>query len=275
MIISIASPSISVSRIMTGIIPVTVIVGVVIIIATSINKSKNNGQPREHTYTELFKEKIVKPIIENEFEGGKYYPNSGLTKEQYNRGEYKEHYDRFHSDDLVVAPLNIRDDDITTFTFSEVHTEYETTDSDGNTTYRTMFLGLAGSFDLSKSINTNLFIRSNGRVTSWNKEKVSMDMSDFEKVFDVECSDKIFAMRILTPDIMTEILDLYKKHKYGFEISLIDNTVYMRLRTGTMFEPNIFAKAMDYKTVEKYYLVLQALTNIATHIYNIVDDLDI
>ena len=36
-------------------------------------------------------------------------------------------------------------------------------------------------------------------------------MSDFEKIFDVESNDKIFAMRILTPDIMTEILDLYRK----------------------------------------------------------------
>ena len=101
-----------------------------------------------------------------------------------------------------------------------------------------------------------------------------MDMPEFEKVFDVESNDKILTMRILTPDIMAEILDLYRKYKYRFEISIIKDKVYMRLMTGAMFEPNFFGKAMNYKTVEKYYLVLKALIDIATHIFEVVDNLE-
>ena len=266
------------SKILVSILPGGIIAIFFLSIGLGIVKTNNyynKGESKEPNYTELFKEKIVKQIIENEFEGAKYYPNSGLTGEQYRKAGYKEYYDRFHSDDLVVAPLTIKEGKNTTFTFSDVHTEQETTDSDGHTSYSTIFSGLAGSFELSKSINTGLYIRSNGRVGFWNKEKVGMDMSDFEKIFDVESNDKIFAMRILTPDIMTEILDLYRKYKYRFEISIINDTVYMRLMTGRMFEPNLFGKAMDYKVVEKYFLVLKALADIATHIYTVIDDIEI
>ena len=82
-------------------------------------------------------------------------------------------------------------------------------------------------------------------------------------------------MRIFTSDVMAEMLDLYTKYKYRFEISIVNNTVYMRLRTGSMFEANVFGKAMDYKIIERYYSVLKALTSIATHIYNVVDNLEI
>lgn len=252
--------------------PIFFVLGfITILISAIISSKKNKGEP---SYKETFKEKIIRPLIENEIEGAKYYPKGGIGREQYDKAGYKEHYDRYNSDDLVISSLKIDDKTNSEFAFSEVHTEYESTDSDGNTTYTTVFHGLAGSFKITKPINSSLYIRSNGRVSSWNKEKINMDMPEFEKVFDVESNDKILTMRILTPDIMAEILDLYRKYKYRFEISIIKDKVYMRLMTGAMFEPNFFGKAMNYKTVEKYYLVLKALIDIATHIFEVVDNLE-
>lgn len=254
------------------------IVAAIIYAVVVSNKRKNVNitvQPRGKTYAEVFKEKIVGPIIENTFEAAKYSPKEGISSFDYRRAGYNESYDRYHSEDLVIAPLTISGETSTFITFSEVHTERETQDEDGNTSYVTIFSGLAGSFLIPKNTNKRIYIRNNGRVSNWNKNKVKMDMPEFEKVFDVESEDAILAMRILTSDVMSEMLDLYKKYKYRFEVNIINDTVYMRLRTGPMFEPNVFKSSMEYKQIEKYYLVLKALTSIASHIYNEINNLEI
>lgn len=240
-----------------------------------VNKNDFPIQEREKTYPEVFKEKIITPIIENAFEGAKYNAKLGLEQFEYRKAGYKENYDRYHSEDLVIAPLSVNDEVVTSISFAEVHTERESKDSDGDTTYVTVFNGLAGSFLIPKDTGKKIYIRTNGRVSNWNKSKVKMDMPEFERMFDVESDDPILTMRILTSDVMAEMIDLYKKYKYRFEVNILNDTVYMRLSTGPMFEPSIFKSSMEYKQLEKYYLVLKALTNIASHMYDTVSKLEI
>ena len=230
---------------------------------------------RGKSYPEVFKEKIITPLIENAFEGAKYMPKEGISSFEYRKAGYKEAYDRFHSEDQIVAPLRIKDEIVTSISFSEVHTQRESRDSDGDTTWVTVFYGLAGGFLIPKETGKKIYIRANGRVSNWNKSKVKMDMPEFEKIFDVESDDNILTMRILTSDVMAEMIDLYKKYKYRFEINILNDTVYMRLSTGPMFEPSIFKSSMEYKQIEKYYLVLKALTNIAEHVYETISQLEI
>lgn len=240
-------------------------------------KSKNTFeiQKRPKTYKEVFKEKIIKPLIMNMFEASKYEPLEGISRIDYRKAGYNEPFDRYSSEDLVIAPLRI-DGEISSFiTFAEVLTERESRDSEGRTTYTTVFNGLAGSFLIPKNLERKIYIRANGRVSSLNKNKVKMDMTEFEKKFDVESDDPILAMRILTSDVMTEMLDLYERYKYRFEINIINDTVYMRLSTGALFEPSVFSSSMEYKQIEKYYLVLKALITIAEHIYQTVYRLDV
>ena len=254
-----------------------VLIFVALIVGTisSVNNKKVPTEMKEKSYPEVFKEKIATPLIEHAFEGAKYMPKQGISPMEYRKAGYKENYDRYHSEDLVIAPLSVNDEVVTSISFAEVHTERESKDSDGDTTYVTVFNGLAGSFLIPKDTGKKIYIRTNGRVSNWNKNKVKMDMSEFEKIFDIESDDPILTMRILTSDVMAEMIDLYQKYKYRFEISILNDTVYMRLSTGPMFEPSIFKSSMEYKQLEKYYLVLKALTNIASHMYDTVSKLEI
>lgn len=253
-----------------------IILGIIalIIYIVKIIKMDKMGRNKK-SYSQLFKEKIIGPIIENVFEGSKFDSKGGLSSHEYRKAGYKDSFDRYHSEDLILAPLSVNSEVVTSIMFAEVHTERESRDSDGDTTYVTVFSGLAGSFLISKDVGNNIYIRTNGRVSNWNKSKVKMDMPEFEKIFDVESDDAILAMRILTADVMAEMIDLYKKYKYRFEINIVKNTVYMRLSTGSMFEPGIFNSSMEYKQLEKYYLVLRAIMSIAAHIYDTVDKLEI
>ena len=258
--------------------PLFVIIGMVCIIIYAINRTKKsslNMKGREKTYREVFKEKIVGPIIENSFGNSKYDPRAGISSFEYKKAGYKEHYDRYHSEDLIIAPLTVEGDVSTFMTIAEVHTEDEHTDEDGHTSYTTVFHGLTSSFLLPRGLGKNIYIRSNGRVSGWNKNKVKMDMPEFEKIFDVESDDAILTMRVLTADVMAEMIDLYEKYKYRFEINILNDTIYMRLRTGPMFEPSVFKESMEYKQIEKYYLVLKALTSIASHIYDTANKIEV
>lgn len=250
-------------------------IGMITFLIKSIKNSNSKSEKRQKTYREVFKEKIVGPIIENSFGNAKYDAKAGISSHEYNKAGYKEHYDRYSSEDLIIAPLEVNGDISTFMTIAEVHTENEHTDDDGHRSYTTVFQGLTSSFLLPKNIEKNIYIRSNGRVSNWNKSKVKMDMPEFEKIFDVESDDAILTMRILTADVMAEMIDLYEKYKYRFEINILNDTIYMRLRTGPMFEPNVFKESMEYKQIEKYYLVLKALTSIASHIYDTVNKIEV
>jgi hypothetical protein len=72
---------------------------------------------------------------------------------------------------------------------------------------------------------------------------------------------------------MAEMVDMYEKYKYSFEIHVIRDTIYMRVYTGEVFEPNIFKDSMEYQTLEKYYNVIEAMMSLSKHIYKVIDEI--
>lgn len=257
--------------------PMFILIGIVIIticvfkdLITGKNKSTSKND-----YVTYFKSNIIQPLIENTIDGAMYNQYDGISHIDYRRAKYYDNEDRYRSEDKIVAPIIIDGENKTTVEFCEVLTERESTDEDGNTTYTTLFSGLAGQAKLNKSINSSVFIKRNGFMRKFSSSKVNMDMSEFEKIFDVEANDKILAMRILTADIMQDMIELYRKYGYIYEVHLIDDRLYMRISTGPLFEPNIFKSSMEYKTIEKYYLVLKAFMKIVEKMYTTIDKLDV
>ena len=235
-----------------------------------VQTNENDGQD---SYFQTFKIKIIKPIIETLFEGARYYSRSGITREEYNKAGYKDKISRYTSEDLIELPIKTSKN-VINLKISEVHTEKIERDSDGHIEYVTEFRGLAGYFIIPTSCGGKMYIRSNGSVSNKNENKVLMDMSEFEKLFDVESEDKIFAMRVLTSDVMTSIINLYYKCKYEFEISIIEDVVYIRIKTGKMFEPHVFKESLEYETLEKYYVIIKKVIDIVEQLNKYVLELE-
>ncbi len=249
-------------------IPIVFIFAITAIIKGS-SASKIKESPT-YKYKKLFKEKIIVPLITNVFEGATYSPEAGWTREQYKEAGYRDWIDRYSSEDLIVAPMKLKEGVETKMEFCEVHTEREDRDSDGNTSYVTIFYGLASKMKIDKNIGTDVYIKRNWSAGS---SKVKLDSPEFEKKFDVEAEDQIMAVRLLTADVMAEMVDMYEKYKYSFEIHVIHDTIYMRVYTGEVFEPNIFKDSMEYQTLEKYYNVIEAMMSLSKHIYKVIDEI--
>lgn len=150
-------------------------------------------------------------------------------------------------------------------------------DNNGDGTSCRHFEGLFSWLDASKDIKNCLRINLNGDNFSDNadEEYLAMDHTEFEKVFDVYCNDKILATRILTVDIMQDIIDFYEKYKIMFEICYKNNKVYMRFFTGNMFEPKVFEDTMNINTMYIYYAVIKFVIETTQKISKIAEDIEI
>lgn len=191
----------------------------------------------------------------------------------YNLAEF-EHYDRYSSNDYIFGHL----EGIIPIKIGDVHTEIETTDSDGNTTYSTLFRGLFSAIKLPKNITTTIKIRTDkGKLSKLftKKENVQMDSQEFEKYFDIFSTDKILTMRILTSDIMNYMIDFTKNNKIKFEMTIKNNFVYIRTYCEDMFEARALKSAIDYNTLKRYYDCLNFICTLNKMIFNLLNEKDI
>lgn len=205
-------------------------------------------------YKSMFKEKIIREFIKSYSEKLEFYPQRGIRSSTYSNAEF-EGFDNYYSEDYIEGSIL----DGLKISMAEVHTEDESTDSDGNTSTYTLFHGLFAEIELLKFVNFNMKIRKNtildGKIFG-KDTKLEMDSTEFEKIFDVHATDKIKCMQILTADIMQMLIDFKAKNKIAPEITLKENKLYIRFCTGAVFEPKITKRALDYDTLHKYYDII-------------------
>lgn len=208
-------------------------------------------------YKNVFKEQIIKTFVKEYSNMLEFKPQQGVSSTIYLDGDF-EHFDIYHSEDLITGVLNEK----YRIAMSEVHTENESTDSDGGTTYTTLFHGLFAKVELDKMVNTKVKIRRNSIKLFGKGDKIEMDSSEFEKSFDVYAGNKITAMQLLTADIMQMLLDFKNQNKLTPEITLKGSALYIRFSTGDLFEPKLMKSSLDYETLKKYYDTINFTLNI-------------
>lgn len=241
-----------------------VIVMMIIIIVTALNKTK---------FTATFKEKVIAPFIKNIDENLNYYPNKGIASTIYRQGEF-EHYDIYSSEDAIEGIL----DGKYAVRIAEVHTQDESTDSDGDRHTYTLFHGIFGNVECSKNIGTTLKIHSDkgflGNLFK-GKQRVEMDSAEFEKHFDVYGDNKIIAMQILTSDVMAMMIDFRNESKIKYELTIKNNQMYIRFHTGEVFEPQLFKSALDYDMLKKYYDIIDFVFRVSRAINKAIENTEI
>jgi len=231
----------------------------------------------EKSYKHVFKEKIITPLIQHVFPNSKYTPFLGIKPSEYMEGHW-ESYDRYSSEDKIIIDTNLKDefDNNLQLTIAEVHTENRHEDDEGHVSYSTVFHGLAGTINLPKNIGCYIkVIKNEFSLFGKAKDKLEMDMTEFEKLFDVKTDDKIKTMQIFTVDIMSELIELVNTSKTKFEFYINHDMMHIRFHTGEVFEPEIFGKSMQLEKFKKYYSIVQAIKNVTEHICNTISGTEI
>lgn len=243
-----------------GFLAVYIIIAVAILLVVLILKGEKDN--------DIFDE-IIPNIIKKYFKDFSYDHKNGIASNIYREAAF-EGYDRYHSDDLITGKVCGYD-----FALSEVHTERRHTDKDGHTTYTTIFHGAFSKVMLTKDLDCFISI-ANNRIKLFDRDRyITIDNEEFEKIYDVFTDDKIKAMRLLTPDVTSKMIDLYNETGIYCEVKIYGQLLYIRLYTGALFNFTFSNPEKEALMVGKSLAVIESVFRIMENFIKEIEAFDV
>ena len=175
--------------------------------------------------------------------------------------------------------------DKTAFEFSQLHViqkEERRSNGKSETSFTDLFKGVFYKADFNKNFSGETFVvadisrelfgsylgemlnkKTEGLVRQETK-LVYMEDMEFEKLFAVFSTDQQQARYILSPSLMQKITALKNKFSNDVYIAFSKGSLYIAVSgTYDFFAPNLFGNIDDYETIEKHYLLIKNLFDIA------------
>ena len=210
----------------------------------------------EGNYKRLYKKYVIEELVKGYNNRFYYDAETGITRVEYNMAHFEEKYDEYMAEDRIFGTLETGDN----FQLSEITTMnvIETKDSSGRIqkTRKQAFRGLYGIIRLKKNPLINVHIASDNFWKRYVKNRIEMDSSEFEKYYDCLTRDKIDTMRIFTSDLIEKYIEIVRDNKYGFELKIVDDMVFLRYKTNQVFEPPMFKTGLEREFLKKNYKVI-------------------
>lgn len=249
-----------------------VFIDIFIIIAT-ITISQFSKEYKK--YLKIYKEKVIKSIIDNFYDDVEYFPFNMLPEKTYLESNCMN-YDTYYSEDYFKGTINNKNKiEMAEVTTKEIR-KYKDSDGEEQEKEIIIFSGLFSKIELGKSINNELEIYRNNNSEIFKKNKVEMDSSEFEKNFDVNCTNKIVAMEILTSDVMEELLRFKENSNIEFSIRIKNDKLYLKFICGDMFEIGKLKKgSLDKELLEKFFNILKFTNNLSSKLIQIIEETEI
>ena len=210
-----------------------------------------------------FKGLVIKRIVHFIDPELSYKSQGCVLQRDYLASEiFKRKVDVYTGDDCVSGTRGQ-----TKIIFSELHTQYITRGSKGQTYYHDIFKGLFFVGDFNKHFKGKTFVlpdvaeRVFGGIGTMFQgmdkrrgELVKLEDIAFEKEFAVYGDDQIEARYILSTSLMKRILDFQKKSGKKISLSFINSKMFIAIPyKRNLFEPRIFKTLIDFSPIKKYY----------------------
>jgi hypothetical protein len=178
-------------------------VGLIMVIVRVIKTSKFSNNLKCEIVPSLVKEILG--------ENSCYNMNGGLgLSDILSIGIYR-YPDRYHISDYISATYNGIFYEMCDAKLEERHV---TTDSKGNrrVTYTTYFLGRVIKIDIQRDFDFILKIIESAFLNIGNSKKIETEVIEFNKKFNVFCSNEEKAFYVLTPSMIQKMLELEKMY---------------------------------------------------------------
>lgn len=231
-------------------------------------------------YTEAYKKEIIKPLIEETNLGLRYEPLGTDIEKEYLQGDY-DNYDIFFSEDCVYGNGH---------KMADIKTVAEVLDDKGNIEKRIIFNGLFSSYKINKFFSNPIQIVIDGGFdniqptrfkdkdeahfypTTHIKNKVQMDSITFEKNFDVYGIEKLEVMKLLTADVMEELVKIKEKNKFDIDLKITKSNLLIRIHSGNIFEPSDDKEALDIYELKNAYDLVKTVIKLAECLSKAIDE---
>lgn len=225
-----------------------IVIAIIAIIAVFATKKDTK------TYRSLYKACFVERNLCQIFTDVHYSHELGMPKAVLESTDMIRTGDVYRSNDLTSAKYkDVR------FSQADVEIEEESTDSDGNTHYVTIFKGRWMIFEFPKPFTFRLEVvqkwftaskkLKKNRETNRQITKISTESLTFDRKFNVYAEDGFEAYYILDPAFIDHIEKLSESHKGKLLLCFIDNKLHVAINDNKdAFEPPSPFKPLDEQT---------------------------
>lgn len=196
-----------------------------------------------------------------------------INIDKINGTEILPYHDNIRFDDIIWGKYNERKVEIIEFDLLRIERSEK---SNSETKIPTkIFHGVTFQTNIDKTIKARVYIKQKYSETSINVknlEKIILESSEFNKIYDVYSDDQVEARYFLTTSIIERLIDLYNK---GQTISLWcnkNNISIIKKTSKDLFEPNIYK---PINSPESYYETLIQTKEILDFITNLKLDVNI
>ena len=227
-----------------------------------------------NSYKKMYKQIVIENLVKSYDNNFNYYTD-GIPLIEYKISNFDSSFDEYKSEDRIYGKLGTGD----RFEFAEI-TTYRIREYKDSSGYRTeerkkTYSGMYGVVWLEKNLLSNIQIVLNSVMNKYNKDRIEVESSEFEKEYDLITKDKMIAMRIFTPDIIEEINTIKRSTNAPIEIKIDENKLFFRYKCGQMFEPPILKNDLDRDIIRNYYNLIyyptHVLEKICENINNIAE----
>lgn len=225
-------------------------------------------------YKEIYKQEVIEALLKGYNENIKFDAKQGITQREYTEAHFDNcPIDEVHSEDKISGRLK----DGSPFVITDVVARRVEVHGQGKERREeriTIFKGLYGRVNLRRNSTTQVTIIRDESRRKFDKKRIEIDSAMFEDKYDFITTDRVYALRIFTSDVIEKFNDL-EEHgiKVPFELKIDYDQIFFRLKCGSMFEPPTFKDALDKELLRGYfnvvYQIIELLEKVTESINNI------
>lgn len=227
-------------------------------------------------YKNSFKENVISKIVPLVNSNLLYFNGNDIAiniEPEYRASGFDGYdYNSFKVDDYIQG--NIEDDLILRMADVIVKNIIQTKNGESSEDIFNGIFVMVNSGDTDdKEKDNNKIVTIYSNVYSINPDtKVEVESEEFNKYFLVSTNDKIYALQILTADVINILLTYKKVYDLDFEIKIRGARTYIRFHIDNMFEPKIFKEALNKDDIYIYYNVLKFIIDFSKELNKVIKE---
>ena len=227
-------------------------------------------------YKNSFKENVISKIVPLVNSNLLYFNGNDIAiniEPEYRASGFDGYdYNSFKVDDYIQG--NIEDDLILRMADVIVKNIIQTKNGESiEDIFNGIFVMVNSGDTDDKEKDNNKIVTIYSNVYSINSDtKVEVESEEFNKYFLVSTNDKIYALQILTADVINILLTYKKVYDLDFEIKIRGARTYIRFHIDNMFEPKIFKEALDKDDIYIYYNVLKFIIDFSKELNKVIKE---
>ena len=227
-------------------------------------------------YKNSFKENVISKIVPLVNSNLLYFNGNDIAiniEPEYRASGFDGYdYNSFKVDDYIQG--NIEDDLILRMADVIVKNIIQTKNGESSEDiFNGIFVMINSGDTDDKEKDNNKIVTIYSNVYSINPDtKVEVESEEFNKYFLVSTNDKIYALQILTADVINILLTYKKVYDLDFEIKIRGARTYIRFHIDNMFEPKIFKEALNKDDIYIYYNVLKFIIDFSKKLNKVIKE---